>query len=209
MTYDTCKAIFDMGEVANDKVVVYSLTINGSCYIGGTTSFYKRMSEHRSALRHKKHFCIPLQEAVDSDSIESVKVSILEKDIPLDELLEREDYWIKERKPEFNSLEGATRKGVRNSEEARRKISEALTGRERSEEFKQNLSKTLQGNTRAVGNTSRRKVTPEIYNKVLDLKEKEGLGCRRIAKAVGLSKKTILNIFNGKYDYGYTRRGSD
>ena len=69
-------------------------SVNGHCYIGQTIDYVARKSKHLRELEQGKHHNIKLQRAYDKYGADAFKMYILENDIPLDKLGEREDYYI-------------------------------------------------------------------------------------------------------------------
>lgn len=62
---------------------------NNKKYVGQTQSFYNRMAQYKCGLfnTHMKH-------AVDKYGVDNFDIIILERDIPINKLDEREQYWI-------------------------------------------------------------------------------------------------------------------
>lgn len=175
---------------------------NGKLYVGSTCNLSARKSQHLSSLRLNKHHSLYLQRSYNKYGSENFIFSVLEDDISNEQLLDREQYYIDLLKPIYNSCPVAgTRKGAKHTLDSIKKMKISKKGRKVSEEYKKVLSDTMEGNKFATGNTNRRKVTLEIVQEVLKLREK-GLGCRKIAKLLNLNKTTILNIFNKKFNYG-------
>lgn len=158
-----------------------------------------------SDLRLKKHHSPYLQRSFDKYGEEGFLFSIIEYGIEVSKLLEREQYYIDRLKPTYNACKTAgSRQGLKASPQTREKLRISHLGHTVSEEYRAVLRERFKGNKIQVGNTSKRKVTPEILKQVEELRS-TGLGCRRIAAITGLNKTTILNIFNNKYNYGTAR----
>lgn len=68
--------------------------INNKIYIGSTKNFYKRKSQHFSTLKFNKHSNRYLQSAYNKYGKDSFKFIILERNISIEKLIERELYWI-------------------------------------------------------------------------------------------------------------------
>jgi len=116
---------------------IYKITNikSGSVYIGKTkNSIFKRFNEHIS--ESEKGSKTKLYDAMRSYGVENFKVELIEDNIPEDLINFKEKYYIKE----FDSLKngynmtpggdgGPIRKGMKNSEEQKRKSSEAQRGK--------------------------------------------------------------------------------
>lgn len=63
--------------------------INNKKYVGQTQSFYNRMSQYKFGL-----FNTHMKYAIDKYGVDNFDIIILERDIPLNKLDEREQYWI-------------------------------------------------------------------------------------------------------------------
>lgn len=192
-----------MGEIA-EKGTVYKIKCSGNkkAYVGSTLNFQSRKRGHFYNLRKGNHHSKYLQRSYEKYGEDSIAFTVLALNIAEKDLLKAEEFFIKNIGPDFNSSSvSATRKGSKQSESCKMKVSRANTGKRRSEKSKTLISKSLLRNRRALGNKNRRKVTPEIRDRINELRA-FGLGCRRIARIVGLNKTTILNVFNGRYNYG-------
>src|SRR5262245_27641183 len=73
----------------------------GSLYIGSTTAFYRRKTEHLWMLRRQQHTSRHLQNAWDKYGEESFSFYVLEPCDP-SELLIREQSYLDTFKPEYN-----------------------------------------------------------------------------------------------------------
>lgn len=69
-------------------------SVNDHCYIGQTINFIQRKSKHFRELEKNEHHNIPLQRAYNKYSKENFSIYIIENNVPLENLKEREDYWI-------------------------------------------------------------------------------------------------------------------
>lgn len=68
--------------------------VNDHCYIGQTINFAQRKSKHFRELDKNEHHNLPLQRAYNKYGKENFSISVIEDNIPLEILKEREDYWI-------------------------------------------------------------------------------------------------------------------
>lgn len=203
------------------KNCIYKIvnTVNGKCYIGSAVDFDRRVKKHKYDLKTGKHGNKHLQNSYKKYR-DCFTFTALECDIDDEFLLAKEQQYINSVKPDYNICIEVinTRRGVKASEDTKNKIRLSHIGLKASEETREKLrishlgqkvSKqererrrmSMQGNQFGLGNLNKRKVTQEIYDQVLLLKT-QGLGCRRIAKLIGLNKTTVLNIFNNKFNYG-------
>lgn len=188
-----------MGEIADISGLIYRITCktNGRCYVGSTTNLALRKRQHLHLLRAGRHHSLHLQRAFEKYGEVSIAWDVIE-DVSGD-LLAAEARAIRALKPAFNSGDAhPTRLGARQSAACKSKVSAANTGRRHTPEARVAISASLRGNRRAAGNANARKVTPEIRAEIHRLAG-DGLGSYRIAKVVGLSKKTIINVRHGRH----------
>ena len=196
-----------MGDIAEGlgNLCIYkieSLTTK-NLYVGSTSDFKRRIRQHKHLLRKGKHYSKKLQLEWSLFKEEKFEFVLLKQLSKKDMLIEEEAYFIGLLNPLFNIFKNGNARGFKHSDDTKQKLSKYFSGvSNHTEESKKAISKFMKNNKYADGNVNSRKVTKEIYEKVISLRL-EGLGCRKIAKEVALSKKTILNIFNKKFDYGY------
>ena len=69
-------------------------SVNDHCYIGQTINFIQRKSKHLRELEKNEHHNLPLQRAYNKYGKENFDIFIIEDNISLEKLKEREDYWI-------------------------------------------------------------------------------------------------------------------
>lgn len=132
------------------KNVIYSITnvVNGKKYIGSAISFEKRKRDHLNRLKNNKHHSVKLQNSYNKYGKDSFIFNIIEEVLDVKILIEAEQKWIDEVKPEYNMTLIAglnSHLGMKRSDETKRKISESLTGKNLSEEHKESIRKTLTG----------------------------------------------------------------
>lgn len=108
--------------------------VNGMVYVGSAKNFRKRRNGHLSTLRRGVHKNSHLQYAYDKYGISNFTISIIEE-VPTDELIERETYWIEKLKANDRAF-GYNKRihtdnnvGITLSDETRRRISASRTGK--------------------------------------------------------------------------------
>ena len=114
------------------KTGVYKIrnVINNKFYIGSTTGLLKsRCVTHRSKLRHKKHKNPHLQNAWNKYGENNFEFSLIEN-CGINEIFNREQYYIDTLKPEYNILQNAgTVLGYKHTQKTKEKISKLQTGK--------------------------------------------------------------------------------
>lgn len=147
---------------------VYSITniSNNKRYIGYSKDMHRRLNEHQLGLTYHKHYCSSLQEDWNTQ-----KDKFIFEVIEITDDKSREEYWILEFKS--NDLGYNNFLGNRPTEEAKKKISTANSGRVRSEETKQklrdaNLGKVMDEETKKKISESNKgkKLSEETKNKI-------------------------------------------
>ena len=107
--------------------------ISGRRYIGSAKDTRKRWHRHLCVLRKGKHENSHLQRMWDKYGESSFSFAILEADIPVDKLIEREQHWIDAADwPLFNARRVAdSNLGVAHTEESKMKMSRAARVRKK------------------------------------------------------------------------------
>lgn len=173
--------------------------ISGRRYVGSSCNFKARKSQHLHQLRHGRHHSKFMQREFDKHGESNFSFDVIESGIKPELLIDRETAVIIELSPEYNGAQpGATRRGSKQSDECKRKVSAANNGRKHTKEAIAAITASLIGNRRAIGNANRLKVTAEVKSSISEMRER-GMGYYRIAKALSLSKKTIINTVRGRH----------
>ena len=150
-------------------------TVSGKQYVGSAVNLKERKWKHWSALKGGKHDNSYLQRAWNKYSENAFEFRIVGKCRPED-LIRLEQEVMDHLKPEYNlSPTAGSQLGFKHTEETRRKISEAVTGRVVSAETKHKMSEALMGNTNSLGH-----VTTEETRKKLskaNMGNTNSLGC--------------------------------
>jgi len=175
-------------------------------YIGSTVDFKARKRVHLSLLRKNNHYSKYMQRAFNKYGESVFLFSVLEENIIKDNLIKKEQYYMDLMNPKYNMVKTAGRvTGRKESKISIAKRAKHLKGMKfHTEESKAAIARALKGNKYSAGRTDNRKINKKIYLQIMKLRS-EGFGCRKIATKTGLSKTTILNVFNNKFNYGYTQ----
>lgn len=192
---------------------------NGKCYVGSSIHLELRQKEHFAALASNRHINKHLQNAYNKYGRSSFEFEIVET-IPISEnikelLLEREQFWIDNLKPDYNILlvAGSTlgfhhseetkkkisesTKGVKKSEEHAKHIREAQKGKTLTEEHIENLKKGYQKRTNKSPHKAIISIDGVIYNSIKEASEQTGVKYNTIQKR--LVNPKFSNYFYVKY----------
>jgi group I intron endonuclease len=125
------------------KSCIYRIrnTINNKSYIGSTTGCHRRKRIHFKLLSQRKHHCRHLQYAYDLYGKNNFVFEIIEF-IPNNiDLVQRENWWITTTPNTYNVVQNGVLNhlGIKRSEETKKRISVALTGRCLSNETKEKI----------------------------------------------------------------------
>lgn len=155
---------------------IYKLYYTGSenFYIGSASrSFQSRLSVHLCELRKGTHHNQPLQRGYDKygeDSLVMEPLIVCGRDV----MLELEEFAIKLFSPSYNaSKSGATRRGVKASEESRERMSKAKKGNVLGEGHKMNISKGLLAANKTVSSEHKEKLRILMTGRKLSAETKE------------------------------------
>lgn len=189
---------------------IYCITSKGDKkkYIGSSKCLYSRFKNHWNQLSKNKHCNKILQNSFNVGKVFSVRVI---EECNCDKLIEREQHYIDNLSPEYNILKIAgSCLGVKRSEATRNKISKSLLGHPGanfggsiSEECKKKISLATTGKTRALSTRNRIsnvmkkywKENPNRNRKVDEVKllalHKDGLKSSEIARELGVHRTSI------------------
>ena len=200
---------------------IYKLYFNNDdrFYIGSTNNLQERLQAHVRAIDKRKHFNRYLQRLCLKLGVENLKYEIITK-CTEDKLLELEQYYIDNLKPELNLCDIAgrppknRRKGYKMSEEVKRNISNSKKGKKsnrngykHSKETLQKISNKLKG--RIVSEETKQKIqlTRDSGRKYSKLTKEQVIEIRKIvftmfdkdiAVLYNVSRATINQIKNNK-----------
>lgn len=200
-------------------------TIDSRCYVGSAQKLNYRLWNHKHRLVKGTHANKILQNFVNKYGISTIYFEILES-VDINNLIEREQYYIDFLKPEFNILPKAgSSAGTIMSEEQKLKISKNRTGILHTEDTKKRISERMKGVPKSKehsikvglkhkgkiisqeqrdkiskankGRISTPKITWEIVDKIREL-HSQGIKDKELAIQFNLSKVQINNIRNNK-----------
>ena len=191
---------------------------NGKCYVGSSIDINRRRLEHFSALSHNRHVNNHLQNAYNKYGKDSFIFEVIENleitDNIKEDLLEREQFWIDNLRPEYNILLVAgsnlgyhhteetkqkisnSTKGVKKSESHAKHIREGQKGRVLSEEHKAKLSQAAK-HRKSQSHHSIINIDGVVYNSIKEASERTGVKYNTIQKR--LKNPNFGNYFYVKY----------
>lgn len=201
---------------------------NGKCYIGSTKDVSKRWSEHLASLEAQRHGSSHLQYSWNLYGAVAFRFMTIEE-CPEDKLIEREQYWIEY----FESYNGdlgynsrrnaATSAGHKLSDETKHKMSLARKGRKNSDIARQRISAAKMGHTITEEQLNKFKETvrrkrengwrpsfvpknpprpPELVRQIRSFLS-NGLSQRKVEKMTGVSHSVICHISRRDKPYDY------
>lgn len=183
--------------------VIYKIVniVNGKVYVGQTTKFRKRLSQHFNALSHNNHCSNYLQKSFNKHGVDSFYFEILET-VTKENICEREVYWIEKldssnRDKGYNILVNAPSPwyGKRNLLHCLR-ISEALRGKHHSVETRKKQSLARLG--RFAGRESSVSKAVLQYDKNMNfIKEYNSIG--EACKLTNINRRSIGYSAAGRY----------
>jgi group I intron endonuclease len=204
-----------MDDLTRSGIYVIKNLLNNKIYIGSATNFKNRWKAHKSHLSNGKHHSIYLQRAWDKYGEANFLFEILEL-VDKDELITVEQSWL-DRTKCYESTIGynmskfaGSRKGVKATEETKKKMSASQKGNKNSlghkhsdvskQKMKENKDYTRtdefkemrRNHTRGENNPTARLTEA----KVLDIRRlvKEGKSSTFIAKQFGITVQMVYSI---------------
>ncbi len=118
--------------------------LNGKLYVGSAINFAKRFGQHLRLLRSGAHHSVKLQRAWSKHGPDAFSITVVEFVADLDQLIEREQYWIER----FDAVKfgynmtptAGSLLGMKHSFETKEMMRKAATGHIKSPEHRKNLS---------------------------------------------------------------------
>jgi group I intron endonuclease len=120
-------------EILLDTCGIYTITHreSGRCYVGQALNMHKRWLSHQSSLRRNKHDSKYMQNVWNKYFEDAFDFEVVEN-CDVDDLTEREQWWMDELKPVFNTCPTAgSRRGFVCTAETKAKIGAAAMGNTR------------------------------------------------------------------------------
>lgn len=111
-------------------IYLWTNLVNDKKYVGQAQSFYNRMGQYKYG-----NFNTHLKHAIDKYGIDNFDITILERDIPIGSLDEREQYWLDYYQSYFSDRgynicqHAGTTRGFRHSDESKQKMSKTTKER--------------------------------------------------------------------------------
>lgn len=164
---------------------IYKLTntINGYSYVGQSRDIARRFREHRT-YRSSYHFETDLQKDIREYGRDSFDYSVLEE-CELDQLDDRERYWIATLKPEYNKCEGGSGCwGHTVSEETRKVLSQ------KGKAWWASLPEEMKG--RIIRNLTGQPIGHPVSAETREKLRQANLGKKRSAETIEKQKQTML-----------------
>lgn len=141
--------LYLLGTKASKTPGVYAIlnAWTSECYIGSTSNFHKRITEHLKLLRIGKHDSFLVQAAYDT-SAQHLVVVLLETITDKENRLDREQWWIDNSNSSLNICRcSRNKKGVKATQVTRLRMSLSQAGRTISEETRSKLRAAQQQRT--------------------------------------------------------------
>lgn len=181
-----------LGGVLMDEIVsgIYEImnVVTGERYIGSSKNIKKRWSEHRSTLNQGHHRNPKLQNSFSKYGSSNFVFSVIEI-CTVEYLIEREQFYIDNHKPEYNLSTIAGR--VEMSEESKKKLIAFHTGRKRSDEtrLRMSLAQIEAQKGRVDSEETKRKRSASQIGKKMSPESNAKLSARSMGNKYGLGRK--------------------
>ena len=179
--------------------VIYKITnlLDGKFYIGSSTNLIKRYYTHIFDIRTNKQTCTKLIRAVRKHKEENFKFEILEE-CAVDNLLEREQYYLDVLKPHYNiALIAGSNLGIKRSKNV--KLNKSISQKEKWQDVnyrKEHLTNLSKNWKLGSDHKNAKLVDAEVIKIKQELKK--GLLPKQIADNLNLSYYSIKDIHRGK-----------
>lgn len=188
------------------KAVIYQIknNINGKVYIGSTTDKERRWCQHEWLLNNNQHPNDHLQRAWNKYGSSNFELSVLETIKDQGKLLDREQYYLDKKDPEYNIANDAEAPmlGRHHTDKTRKKMSKSTSqnnpmyGKEHTGETKQKLSEIMsrihRGSNNPNATLNEKKVKIIKY-----LLGTSNFSQKQIGRMFGVSYSTISGIKAG------------
>jgi group I intron endonuclease len=178
-------------------------TKTGDEYIGSTLrGFEWRKCKHLRELKQNKHHNRHLQNAYNKYGEYNFQFEIIEKISNPILLIKKEQEWILKSSPVYNVMRDIkSHIGIKRSEETRKKISDALTGKHLSEETKQKLRSLNTGKKQSLKTIQKKR--EKNFKPVIQLSRegnfiKEWKSATEAAEQLKIKRYIIYACINGR-----------
>lgn len=132
-----------LADVESSGIYQIRNLVNGKRYIGSAKCFRKRWASHRSSLRKNQHSSRHLQNSWNKNGEGAFAFEVIEL-CGLDVLIEREQWWLDNAKPEYNvSPTAGSPLGVKHAPEFGRKVSERFKGKKKAPDHVERMRKGI------------------------------------------------------------------
>lgn len=180
---------------------VYKFTniVTGKVYIGSSSNIIRRYEEHLNTLIGNRSPLIKLQNSFNKYKLSNFTFSIQEIVKEIEDLLDREKYWIdfydctnQEKGYNIRTIPNSNL-GFRHSEESKAKISSSLIGRVCSKETRRKISNSHKGT----------KKSSEAREKMSKAAKGRPSGHRRAILQISLENFSLVGEYDSIYEAAY------